>query len=76
MLYIYEKSLVTTLIFSLLRVSLMCSFDLNTYLFMMMLTFLNEMISFYVSFTARTVSSALITFFYISSQMRSFTTLI
>ena len=54
----------------------MCSFDLNIHLFMMMLIFLSEMISFHVSFTVRAVSSVLMTFFHIFSQMRSFTALI
>ena len=53
----------------------MCNFDLNIHLLMMMLTFLNEMISFHISFTARVMSSVLITFFHISSQTESFTAL-
>ena len=75
MLCIYEKSLVITLVFSLLRVSLMCNFDLNIHLLMTMLTFLSEMISFHVLFTAKMVSSVLMTFFHIFFQTESFTAL-
>ena len=67
MLCIYKKSFVTIFVFSLLRVLLMCSFDLNIYLFMTMLTFLNRMISFHILFTVKAVSSVLMTFFHISS---------
>jgi len=74
MLYIYENSLVTILVFNLLRKSSIYSLSLNTYLLITILISLNEIVSFQISFTVSTVSSALIMFFYISSQIESFTT--
>jgi len=74
MLYIYENSLVTILVFNLLRKSSIYSLSLNTYLLITILISLNEIVSFQISFTVSTVSSALIIFFYISSQIESFTT--
>jgi len=74
MLYIYENSLVTILVFNLLRKSSIYSLSLNTYLLITILISLNEIVSFQISFTVSTVSSTLIMFFYISSQIESFTT--
>jgi len=73
MLYIYKNSLVTTFIFNLLRKSSVCSLSLNTYLLITMLIFLNRTIFFQISFTVNAVSSTLIMFFYISSQIKSLT---
>ncbi len=74
MLYICKNSFIIILVFNLSRKSLMCSLNLNTYLLIIMLIFLNETVSSQISFTVNVVSSALITFFYISSQIKSFTT--
>ncbi len=73
MLYIYKNSLVTTFIFNLLRKSSVCSLSLNTYLLITILIFLNRTIFFQISFTVNAVSSTLIMFFYISSQIKSLT---
>ncbi len=73
MLYIYKNSLVTTFVFNLLRKSSVCSLSLNTYLLITMLIFLNRTIFFQISFTVNAVSSTLIMFFYISSQIKSLT---
>ena len=73
MLYICKNSLVTILVFNLLRKSSICSLNLNTYLLITILISLNETISSQISFTTNAVSSALIMFFYISSQIESFT---
>jgi len=73
MSYICKNSLITTFIFNLLRKSLVCSLNLNTYLLITMLISLNKTISSQMSFTASAVSSALITFFYISFQIKSLT---
>jgi len=73
MLYICKNSLIITFIFNLSRKSSMCSLSLNTYLLITMLISLNETVSFQISFTANAVNSALIMFFYISSQIESLT---
>ncbi len=73
MLYIYKNSLVTIFVFNLLRKSSIYSLNLNTYLLITILIFLNKTVSSQISFTASTVSSALIIFFYISSQIESLT---
>jgi len=73
MLYICKNSLVTTLVFSLLRKSSVCSLNLNIYLLITMLISLNETVSSQMSFTTSAVSSVLMTFFYIFSQIESLT---
>ncbi len=73
MLYICKNSLVTILVFNLLRKSSIYSLNLNTYLLITILISLNETISSQMLFTTNAVSSALIMFFYISSQIESFT---
>jgi len=73
MLYIYKNSLVTIFVFNLLRKSSIYSLNLNTYLLITILIFLNKTVSSQISFTASTVSSALIIFLYISSQIESLT---
>ena len=73
MLYIYKNSLVITYIFNLSRKSSIYSLNLNTYLLITMLIFLNETVSSQMSFTANTVNSALIMFFYIFLQIESLT---
>jgi len=50
-----------------------CSLSLNTYLLIIMLISLNRTVSFQILFTVNTVNFALITFFYISSQIESLT---
>jgi len=73
MLYICKNSFVTIFVFNLLRKSSIYSLNLNTYLLITILIFLNKTVSSQISFTASTVSSALIIFFYISSQIESLT---
>ncbi len=73
MLYICKNSLIITFIFNLSRKSSICSLSLNTYLLITMLISFNETVSSQMSFTANAVSSTLITFFHISSQIKSLT---
>ena len=73
MLYIYKNSLVTIFIFNLSRKLSVCSLNLNIHLLITMLISLNETVSFQISFTANAVNSALMMFFYIFSQIKSFT---
>ncbi len=73
MLYICENSLITTFIFNLSRKSSVYSLNLNTYLLITMLISFNETVSSQMLFTANAVSSALMMFFYISSQIESLT---
>ena len=74
MLYICKNFLVTIFVFNLLRKSSIYSLNLNIYLLITMLISLNKTVSSQISFTANAVSSALMTFFYISSQIKSLTT--
>jgi len=55
------------------RKSSVCSLNLNIYLLITMLISLNETVSSQMSFTASAVSSVLMTFFYIFSQIESLT---
>ncbi len=73
MLYIYKNSLVTTFVFNLSRKSSIYSLNLNTYLLIIMLISLNRTVSSQMSFTVNAVSSALMTFFYIFSQIEFLT---
>ncbi len=73
MSYICENFLVTTFTFNLSRKSSVYSLNLNTYLLIIMLISLNETVSFQMSFTVNAVSSTLMMFFYIFSQIKSLT---
>ena len=73
MLYICENSFVITFIFNLSRKSLICSLNLNIYLLITMLISFNRTVSSQISFTVSAVSSALLTFFYIFSQIKFLT---
>ncbi len=74
MSYICENSFITILVFNLSRKSSMYSLNLNIYLLITMLISFNKTVSSQISFTASTVSSVLITFFYIFSQIKFLTT--
>ena len=73
MLYICKNSLIIIFVFNLSRKSSVCSLNLNIYLLITMLISLNETVSSQMSFTANAVSFTLIMFFYIFSQIKSFT---
>ncbi len=73
MLYIYKNSLIITFIFNLLRKLSMCSLNLNIYLLITMLISLNRTVSSQMLFTVSVVNFALMTFFYIFSQIKSLT---
>ncbi len=73
MLYICKNSFVIIFIFNLSRKSSVCSLSLNIYLLITMLISFNRTVSSQISFIINAVSSALIIFFYISSQIESLT---
>ncbi len=73
MLYICKNFLVITFVFNLLRKLSVYSLSLNIYLLIIILISLNRTVSSQILFTVNTVSSTLMMFFYIFSQIESLT---
>ncbi len=73
MLYICKNFLVITFVFNLLRKLSVYSLSINIYLLIIILISLNRTVSSQILFTVNTVSSTLMMFFYIFSQIESLT---
>ena len=73
MLYICKDFLVITFVFNLLRKLSVYSLSINIYLLIIILISLNRTVSSQILFTVNTVSSTLMMFFYIFSQIESLT---